>query len=754
MSDYDFKTLNDKEFEALCADLLSKSIGQRFERFAAGRDLGVDGRYFSPSDGEVILQCKHWAKTPVAHLIRSLKNIEKPKLDNLRPGRYILAVSNELTRVNKQQICADLAPHIKSESDIYANSDLNDLLRNNPEIERRHYKLWMQSTAVIENIFNRAIQGRSKDEMRDIQSRFVRYVVTENHVRAAEQLAKLRVVIITGEPGVGKTTLADQLCYDFAAQGYDFIKLADDIAEAENVFDEESKQLFYFDDFLGRNYLEALSGHEGSKIGNFIRRIALNKNKLFILTSRSTILNQGKILLDIFQHQNLGRNEYELKITSLSLMDRAKILYNHLWFSDLKPDYIDELYEGKRYLKVVKDKNFNPRLISYITDSTRLESTPAVEYWRYIESSLANPAYIWDNPFVAQQDDFTRSIVILTVLNGRKIPEVELSEAYHKFIALPANHHLSGRQDFELNLRSLTGSLLNRNMHPDGSADVDLFNPSIGDYVLGRYVTNPAVLKSAFVSLPTLSALRTLISLTKNGKINIRNAHDIALAILINAADNEFTLHSIDYLSRLCIFSEDMLTPNQKLGELIDAVADHIILSSSERKIDTSIIRAFHWSLQRGRVSSEAAMTYVAENFEDLSGDDDEIAACWALLQRIPVSTSQLAVCSDFEDYIIDWVSGNLSEFVQVTVAYAEADYGDYEMAREKIAQLVDEKFAEWGMNTPRMNATEIVAGYDVEYDMDKYHRNSYEGSYDGPGGYMSNQPSEDSAINDLFDRG
>ena len=49
MSDYDFSTLNDKEFEVLCADVLSTVHGHRFERFKPGKDAGVDGRYFTRS---------------------------------------------------------------------------------------------------------------------------------------------------------------------------------------------------------------------------------------------------------------------------------------------------------------------------------------------------------------------------------------------------------------------------------------------------------------------------------------------------------------------------------------------------------------------------------------------------------------------------------------------------------------------------------------------------------------------------------
>ena len=55
MADYDFKSLNDKEFEIFCADLLGDVQGHRFERFKAGKDAGIDGRYFTDQAKEVIL---------------------------------------------------------------------------------------------------------------------------------------------------------------------------------------------------------------------------------------------------------------------------------------------------------------------------------------------------------------------------------------------------------------------------------------------------------------------------------------------------------------------------------------------------------------------------------------------------------------------------------------------------------------------------------------------------------------------------
>jgi hypothetical protein len=56
MTNYDFSSLNDKDFEVLVADLLSIEHSIKFERFKAGRDGGIDGRYFAPSGGQVIFQ--------------------------------------------------------------------------------------------------------------------------------------------------------------------------------------------------------------------------------------------------------------------------------------------------------------------------------------------------------------------------------------------------------------------------------------------------------------------------------------------------------------------------------------------------------------------------------------------------------------------------------------------------------------------------------------------------------------------------
>ena len=100
------------------------------------------------------------------------------------------------------------APFIQSESDVIGKESLNSILAEFPEVETRHFKLWLASTNVLQSIFNLAISGRSHFEIRRIREKAQRFVPTKDYDKALKFLKKSNVVILTGEPGIGKTTLA------------------------------------------------------------------------------------------------------------------------------------------------------------------------------------------------------------------------------------------------------------------------------------------------------------------------------------------------------------------------------------------------------------------------------------------------------------------------------------------------------------------------------------------------------------------
>lgn len=514
MSDYDFSALNDKDFEELVVDLLSAEFGNRVERFKVGKDGGVDGRFFIEKN-EQIIQCKHWLKSGLPALITSLSKTELPKVEKLAPSKYFLATSLSLSRNNKTQIKEIFKDFMDDESSIFGKEDLNDLLKKHSQIEKNHYKLWISSTTVLETIMNSDILGRSTYKLEEINDGSHKYVITQNHEDAIYKLEEVGSVIISGLPGIGKTTLADQICKYYLAQDFEFYYVEDSISSIEKVYKKDIKQIFYFDDFLGSNYLEIISNNEDSKIASFFRRVEKDKSKRFILTSRTNILNQGKRLSTSFQVQHIDKNEYEIIVRNLRDLDKAKILYNHVFFSELPNDFIDELYFEERYRDIIKHESFNPRLISFITDYQRLVNMESGKYWNYIESVLEDPSLIWGNVFERQIDEISKDIVCIVVLNKGRVVEGELEKYYYNLCSIKGVCQI---KPFNFIIKGLMGSLVNR--HISGKeVYFDLFNPSIVDFVIKNFFRNKHYILTLLYASENFKSIENVVEFYKNGLI-------------------------------------------------------------------------------------------------------------------------------------------------------------------------------------------------------------------------------------------
>ena len=569
MTDYDFTQLNDKEFEVLAIELLSASLDKRIERFKPGKDKGVDGRFFSDSGGEIIIQCKHYIKTGYEGLISKLKKIERKKVLALSPERYVFVTSLPLSRKNKEEVSSIFHPYIKRVDDVYGQEDLNSLLSQYHAIEERHFKLWISSTTVLREFMNRAIIGRSRYELEEIERRSAIYVQTENHRKSLELLRKNNVLIISGEPGIGKTTLAENLCLYFISKGYEFIDIQESLSEAEGVFYKDSKQIFYFDDFLGSNYFEAIENKRDSHIVKFIDRVHADGSKLFILTSRTSILNNGMSYSSVFANSKIRKNEFLLTIQGLSQMDKAEILYNHIWHSKLSENFIDEIYNNKRYKNIIVHRNYNPRIIEFITDVERIRVAESSGYWEYIQATLENPKDIWDLCFKKQNNQFVRLLVILVVFNGGSISEEDLRSAFSRMKNLSAMiSQTNVANDFNSSASLATMSFLNRTKSPDGFV-YSLFNPSIADYILAEYINSIGDLIVIYQSLESVRSLESIVSFEKEGKVAPSNLSRLKNAIFDDALTRE---KSYDYLIVIAYFSKENNSENGKIISILNRV--------------------------------------------------------------------------------------------------------------------------------------------------------------------------------------
>lgn len=485
MPEYDFKILQPNEFECLTRDLLQKRETIFIESFTTGRDGGVDLRFACASSRDMtIVQAKRYKDYD--SLLRTLKK-EVDKVRRLNPKRYILSTSVGLTPGNKDEIFKLFSPFILKSSDILGKDDLNNLLGQYHEIEDRYYKLWIGSTNVMDRILHRRIENWSGFEREEIVRDVSTYVMNNSFNEAMSILLRNRFVIISGIPGIGKTTLARMLVYKLLGEDYEEAIRVYTMDDAAEKLTEEKRQVFFFDDFLGANYFRVTEDGFESKVLRFIDAIRHRPDKLFILSTREYILKSA-----MRQYEHFGVGNIELAKCTIDLEDytedvRAHILYNHLAEADIPVGYIRQLLSGSQYLKLIKHPNFNPRIIeAFLNKQLYLHVSPESFVLQFLDF-FKHPNSVWDYAFnnmpsLAQYALFVR----MTMGNGA----VFLDDWYSavKFLVRQTYDELSlfmTEMLWEETLKLLEGTFV-LTSKSNTSFISEFHNPSVFDFLLDK----------------------------------------------------------------------------------------------------------------------------------------------------------------------------------------------------------------------------------------------------------------------------
>ena len=501
MADYDFTTcLSPLDFELLSKDLLETELGIQLENFSEGRDKGIDLRH-APVHGdgrtkfnlaplgspqkppELIVQCKRYSS--FASLKSELKNKELAKIIKLNPTRYILTTAVSLSPPQVDELKALLSPFVQSTGDIYGRERLNSILTKHQEIERRHIKLWVTSAGVLDAIINAGTHVVSREEVERTIAAAKIYVQNPSFDEALEILKDHRVCIISGLPGIGKTTLARMLLLYFYERDFDVVKIESDISEARAVGYHRKSRFYYYDDFLGQTaQADKLNKNEDQKLLDFMASVRDSKDSVFVLTTREYILNQAKLHYEKLAREKFDHRTCIIDLAKYSRRIRAQILYNHLHFSDLPRPHLESLVAERGYLQIVDHKNYNPRLIQYLTDLTWIGETPSAKYLALFLRNLNNPVEIWEHAFRNQLSDRARHL--LFVLTTMPL-ESRMSDVEQAFVSF---HNLQcagfgiphAATDFNAALKELDGTFVATRKIQD-SVLVRFQNPSIRDFM-------------------------------------------------------------------------------------------------------------------------------------------------------------------------------------------------------------------------------------------------------------------------------
>lgn len=501
------QALSDIEFEHLIADLLHAETGSTYERFSVGPDGGIDLRFVDLAAGVVeIVQCKHYARSSFSQLLAAARK-EVPKLEAISPPPtgYRLITSQSLTPHQKDKLIGALDGWIEDPGRIWGAETIDDLLDHHDPVERRHVKLWLSSSVQLEQLLNAGTLNRSNELIERIVQGLPRYVQTSRFEDAEKVLAENGVCLIAGEPGIGKTTLAQMLLLDCARQGYQALYISEDITEAWDVIGDRP-QVIYYDDFLGRIGLAGLRKNEDRRLVDLIERARRDPQRTrLILTTREYILRGAVQLYETFDRADVNHTRFVLQLSNYTRYERGLVLYNHLYHSDaMKPEWLRQIVESGAYEQIVDHPNYNPRLIEFITGHVKPRELEHLgEDWvAFALAALDHPEEIWRRAFEHELDGLQRAVLTCLVSIGAEV-EVDSLRGVVKA------HCEAGGIAFDdpafkraLDVLEMTFVRLSSN---GVAPTVDVANPSVSDFVVNLLGEEPMLLRdlldgaSAFV---------------------------------------------------------------------------------------------------------------------------------------------------------------------------------------------------------------------------------------------------------------
>jgi KaiC/GvpD/RAD55 family RecA-like ATPase len=427
---------------------------------------------------DLIVQAKHYAGSTAKALLRAAR-AEDAKVAVLKPTRYILVTSQSLTPHQKDALIAAMPSAPLAKGDVLGKEDLNNLLSRHPEVLRSHFKLWLTDVHTLERIVHSGVYNRTDAELDIIKRVVPRFVHNDSVAKAEAVLERRGALIIAGDPGVGKTTLARALTWLHLEQGWK-VFVVDDLKEAMAVCTPGEKRLIVLDDFLGQISLSNTTVRDvDQRLPTFLDRVRYNKDIRFILTTRGYLLRQAQLESTRLESADLKAAEVVIHVGDYTRRIRAAIVFNHIYFSGLTLEEKEALLRDHFYLNMVDHRNFSPRLIDLLTspDYQGHQTTPIREV---VARVLENPVELWATPYRSHFSEDSRRVMLVLFFSAF-IPNTDdvirtfsrlVSRAEHRAHVEP----LIGR--FRQAVKPLDGSVVS-----SFGAEIDFSNPGVRDFV-------------------------------------------------------------------------------------------------------------------------------------------------------------------------------------------------------------------------------------------------------------------------------
>jgi hypothetical protein len=246
-----------------------------------------------------------------------------------------------------------------------------------------------------------------------------------------------------------------------------------------------------------------------------MRRVAKDERKRFVLTTREHILNQARQLLEVLDRESSDAHRFLLTIERYSRRERARIFYNHIYFSDQVDEVaLKSLLTNRRYLEIIDHPGYSPRLIEWITGLAghRLNHDEKERFADFCLEVLDAPSQLWRQSFEHGLDEAQRTLVLALSSLPPRVSYEELETAFEG--GCGARGLSTQSQRFRRVLAVLDDSFVST--HPFGDEiTISAINPSLidftTDYLLNGRADAEATIRGSLFAEQALQ-LWTLLS--------------------------------------------------------------------------------------------------------------------------------------------------------------------------------------------------------------------------------------------------
>lgn len=494
-----------EQFEEFANKIVSIQYAKKIYSFSQGPDGGIDGMDDSKSPS-IIVQSKRYQLRTSSSTLRDvvLSEIKKVKQLASQNGwnqfQYVVVTSGTLTPAAKKMIRDAAGTMMSSDANILTELELSELA-----IEDKYDKVFREYQLIPGNMLvqlrNQKLESLDIETSGTFSDFDVAYIAQTQALELAYRtLIEKRLVLVTGNAGVGKSTTCQLLAmmfnsrkdgsFSIISRGIDNVQSVVDLY-AENFRDKANNLVVLFDDFLGRNTVEATD----TQISSILKLMAIShayENLYVILNSRSQILKDAGIrnmLLENYTSKlESGDQNVIIDLDKLSDVEKAKILRFNIQrvFDQLDDEnrstlsqMYDDLRVSKRYRDIIHHRNFNPRLIEQVSHEWQLVGK-SQSYFKFIIRALNTPQKIYDELFDQLNDDEKYYLVLLFSFGDIRHDPVRREVLKNAFDALSLNLTVDSRQTVD----RLLGSWIKLYVKgKDNDMFIDFLNPSITDYL-------------------------------------------------------------------------------------------------------------------------------------------------------------------------------------------------------------------------------------------------------------------------------